>query len=104
MQTLHKLIYCCSTDCKISRFTVAKKKKRGRKTVSFHFHFGKVTDESYAANKAAFKIFAEEPSNFQAESGQTMSPMDIGKSPLHSGQGNPTSAHGRNFPKWNNWP
>lgn len=31
-QTLHKSIYCCSADCKIGRFTVAKKEEERRKT------------------------------------------------------------------------
>lgn len=31
IQTLNKLIHCCSTDCKISRFTVAKRRRRRKK-------------------------------------------------------------------------
>ena len=59
-QTLNKFIYCCSTDCKIGSFTVAKKRKKRRKTESFHFHFAKVMDTSQAASKSPFKILATE--------------------------------------------
>lgn len=52
VQTLHKSIYCCSADCKIGRFTVAKKKKEEKH--SFHFHVGRAWMHK-AANKAAFK-------------------------------------------------
>lgn len=40
MRTLNKLLYCCSTDCKISRFTVAKKEKRRRRRRKKGGHVG----------------------------------------------------------------
>lgn len=63
MQTLNKLIYCCSTDCKISRFTVAKKKRERERAFTSTLIRSRMCPR--LPTKAAFKIFAAEPSNLQ---------------------------------------
>lgn len=57
-QTLHKSTYCCSADCKIGRFTVAKgkKKEEERKKKNTVFTSMLAGPRMHrAANKAAFK-------------------------------------------------
>lgn len=80
LQALNKLIYCCSTDCKISRFTVAKKEKE-IKLRAFTSTLVRSQMHPRLPTKQPFKIFAATFGGW-GESSQTMSETYSGKSSL----------------------